>query len=45
MLFGQVWRTREADIRLTGNGWYAHDVIPVVNGDDVTLDDTEGWDE
>ena len=45
MLFGQVWRTREDDIRLTVNGWYAHDVIPVVNGDDVTLDDTEGWDE
>ena len=45
MLFGQVWRTREDDIRLTVNGWYAHDVIPVVNGDDVTLDDTERWDE
>jgi len=44
LLFGQVWRTREGDIRLTVNGWYAHDVIPVANGDDVTLDD-EGWDE
>ena len=44
MLFGQVWRTREGDIRLTVNGWYPHDIIAAANGDDVSLDADEGWD-
>ena len=43
LITGQVWKTREDEMRISTNGWWGFDKIAPMSVE-VESDDTEGWD-
>jgi hypothetical protein len=43
LITGQVWKTREDEMRISTNGWWGFDKIPPMSIESESVD-TEGWD-